>query len=97
MDIADKIDDYLVKEDIKTLVDLAMFMESDGIDEALATQSKSVLNKIGIDVKKEGEGIIDKLRKPELREFFKYLFSAFAGNDTSKQKCLKVSFQREIL
>jgi len=88
MDIVDRIDDYLVKEDIKILVDLAMFMEEgDYIDEAsIVIQSKSALNKMGIDIEKESEGIIAKLKKPELREFFKHLFSAFAGNEISKQK-----------
>ena len=92
MDIENKIDEYLIKEDISSLIDIAIFMEEDNfVDENKAKDVKNVLQKIGIDIEKKDEGIFGKLKKPETREFFKYLLKAFIGDKEAKQKIKEMS------
>jgi hypothetical protein len=93
MDIVEKIDDHIVNEDIKSLLNLALLMEEDeDIDEGkMLNKSKSVLPNLGISVKKEGEGIFGKLKSKEMRKFFKQLFKAFRGDEDAKSEIKKMS------
>jgi len=85
MSVINKIDEYLINDDIASLIDLAILMEDGELDEGFIKKSKGILPKMGIQVKKE-EGLLDKLRKPELREFFKQLIRAARGDEDAKAK-----------
>jgi hypothetical protein len=93
MDIIEKIDDHIVNEDIKSILNLALFMDEDDItnESKMFKKSKSILPKIGISVTKEGEGIFGKLKSKEMKEFFKQLFKAFRGDEDAKNKVKKMS------
>lgn len=95
MDITKRIDNYILQEDVTSLLELAVFMEHGNEEEMMNETVKKwlnmmpgVLDKLGIKIEKKNKGIIGVLKdsRKEIKEFFYHLFKAAAGNEESKKK-----------